>query len=210
MCHGQPASQSLHTQDRQHVHPPTHIRQLVATHLVRAGPAREQLAGAHPGVLGIAPHQLLDAAPAHSLDKAALHLWGRGGSEQETDRSVPPHTLSACDHCKKASPLMDPQGRAAVEAGGLKEWGAWRRAVLNCCSSRSEGHPLPKATCLANVDGWVEALPHVHANVGAQHLQHRGSTGTLPASRCFATGVPRLGPHPCNCRLCSTGTSSTR
>lgn len=40
-----------------------------------SGAARVQGAGADPGVLAVAPHQLLDARPPHALHEAALHLY---------------------------------------------------------------------------------------------------------------------------------------
>mmetsp|Transcript_10831 Transcript_10831/g.23298 ORF Transcript_10831/g.23298 Transcript_10831/m.23298 type:complete len:287 (+) Transcript_10831:1327-2187(+) len=42
--------------------------------LVGSGAAREELAGAHPAVLLVPPDQLLQAGPAHALDKGTLHL----------------------------------------------------------------------------------------------------------------------------------------
>ena len=45
--------------------------------LVRSRPLGEQVAGANPGVLLVAPHQLLDARPPHALHEAPLHLVHR-------------------------------------------------------------------------------------------------------------------------------------
>ncbi len=47
-----------------------------ARDLVGARPPREELPGAHPGVLFVAPLQLLDAEPAHALDETSLDLQG--------------------------------------------------------------------------------------------------------------------------------------
>lgn len=85
-------------------------------HLVGAGSAGEQLARAHPRVLGIAPHQLLNAAPAHALHKAALHLQR---SWEASSRSTEGHCLlSQCLMHGPAHALHKPpftcRGGAAV------------------------------------------------------------------------------------------------
>jgi hypothetical protein len=55
------------------------------------GAAGVQGAGADPGVLHVAPHQLLDARPAHALHEAALHLQGER-------RTILMCHIIVCDH----------------------------------------------------------------------------------------------------------------